>query len=80
MPGKDEDAMNLKLLDEYEKETIFDKGLKPGVVRHDARFEFALWLEKRVAQQKCPNCGANFIPWDEVLNPDLCAICGKPRR
>jgi hypothetical protein len=64
--------MFLKLLDEYEKFLAEGGTISPK--RHDARFEFALWLEQKAAQQSvnptvlnvreietiCPNCNLVF--------------------
>jgi hypothetical protein len=35
-------------------------------------------LTKR-APDVCQRCGSKWTPWDEVLDPDLCAICGTRR-
>jgi hypothetical protein len=52
--------MYLKMVDEFEGE-LKSKGTKISPELHDARFEFALWLEKKAAQQSvqptCSSCG-----------------------
>ena len=75
--------MYLELLDSYEKK-LSEKGtINPS--RHDARFEFALWLEKQAAQQgarltglrRCLACNA-LLEETSVY----CDSCGTdtPRR
>lgn len=52
--------MFLSLLDQFEKEN--SKSAEAGVVAHDARFEFALWLERNAAQHSVQRTASKRSP------------------
>lgn len=68
--------MYLKMVDEFEKELIA-RGLKIRPELHDARFDFALWLEKKSVNSAQSDSACTCAePYRHPYREDWCTRCG----